>query len=75
MSCRASAPEDVTLRNDDNDLTARIVGADFATDIAVLSASGAGLTPLLFGSVSELDLGDTRSASWATRSVRLRPRS
>ncbi len=48
---------DVTLRNDDNDLTARIVGADFATDIAVLSASGAGLTPLLFGSVSELDLG------------------
>ena len=47
------------LRNDTNDLTARIVGADFETDIAVLAAPGEGLAPLLFGSVSGLDLGHT----------------
>ena len=45
------------LRNDTNDLTARIVGADFEADIAVLSAPGGGIAPLSFGSVSGLDLG------------------
>ena len=45
------------LRSDTDDLTARIVGADFETDIAVLSAPGDGLEPLLFGSVLGLDLG------------------
>ena len=47
----------LTLRNDANDLTATIVGADLTTDIAVLSAPGAGLQPLRFGSVSGLDIG------------------
>ena len=45
------------LRNAAKDLTAQIVGADFETDIAVLSAPGAGIAPLLFGSVRGLDLG------------------
>ena len=47
----------LTLRNDANDRTARIVGADFGTDIAVLSAPGTGIEPLSFGSVVGLDLG------------------
>ncbi len=45
------------LRNAAMDLTAGIVGADFVTDIAVLSAPGAGITPLKFGSEQGLDLG------------------
>ena len=45
------------LRNAAMDLTASIVGADFVTDIAVLSAPGAGITPLQFGSEQGLDLG------------------
>ena len=45
------------LRNAAKDLAARIVGADFETDIAVLSAPGAGIAPLLFGSVRGLGLG------------------
>ena len=48
---------ELTLRKNANDLTATIVGADFATDIAVLSAPGTGIEPLAFGSVVELDLG------------------
>ena len=47
------------LRNTDKDLTARIVGADFDADIAVLSAPGSGIAPLLFGSVHGLGLGHT----------------
>lgn len=48
---------ELTLRKNANDLTATIVGADFATDIAVLSAPGTGIEPLAFGSVVGLDLG------------------
>ena len=48
---------ELTLRNDSKGLAARIVGADFESDIAVLSAPGDGLSPLLFGSVRGLDLG------------------
>ena len=45
------------LRSDTKDLEARIVGADFETDIAVLTAPGDGIAPLSFGSVLGLDLG------------------
>ena len=48
---------EMNLRNDAHDLTARIVGADFESDIAVLSAPGEGLSPLSVGSVRGLDLG------------------
>ena len=48
---------EVTLRNETTDLVARVVGADFESDIAVLSASGAGIAPLSFGSVRRLGLG------------------
>lgn len=50
---------DLTLSNDTKDLTARIVGADFEADIAVLSAPGDGLSPLSFGSVRGLNIGHT----------------
>ena len=48
---------ELTLRNEAGELTAAIVGADFETDIAVLSAPAEGLEPLRFGSVAGLDLG------------------
>lgn len=68
---------ELTLRNAAEDLTARIVGADFEADIAVLAAPGGGLSPLSFGTVRGLGLGhplgvvgypvyETRSASLVT---------
>ena len=48
---------EVRLRSDNRDLAARIVGADFETDIAVLAAPGGGIAPLSFGSVRGLGLG------------------
>ncbi len=68
---------ELALRNDTEELTARIVGADFKTDIAVLSAPGNELSPLSLGSVRGLRIGhalgvvgypvdQTESASFVT---------
>ncbi len=58
-SCDTPVQTIVVTLNDDRSFTARIVGRDVATDLAVLQIDASGLTPAVLGDSASVPIGDT----------------
>ena len=66
------AQEIIVLLSDDRRFTARLVGADQVSDLAVLYIEATGLTPAEFGSSAALQVGDAVAAIGDPLGVELR---